>query len=310
MADGSIYEWQIADPTFGGAGTTGWDLIKGSTITFPASGTSTLKITAAGLTQAITSDMSFDIAIATTSVLNYGNITFDYDNATKWAGSTPSFTYANKTLTLTGLMYTTGTTSCIWNSDSGGSWNTGTNWTGGEPNAMDAVAELGIATSAAVTVDSYDVTVGSIKFTDTNLYTVSGAKKITMQTGAGNALIEVQKSVTQTLTAPLVIASNTDINGPGALVAGNISTNTGTTLNVNTNVAAGAISGTGSTSVADGKSLTADSIVQGTLTIGAGGSVTIRETTVAGSASPVPEPGTWALIGIGLLSLLAFRRRR
>ena len=47
-------------------------------------------------------------------------------------------------------------------------------------------------------------------------------------------------------------------------------------MTVGGTVAAGDISGSGSTTV-DG-SLTADSIVQNTLTIGAGGSVTIRET--------------------------------
>ena len=72
----------------------------------------------------------------------------------------------------------------------------------------------------------------------------------------------------------------------------------------------GAISGAGSTLVDAGKSLTATSIVQNTLTIGAGGSVTIRETTGAASASPVPEPGTWVLLGTALVGWLAFRRRR
>jgi autotransporter-associated beta strand protein len=69
----------------------------------------------------------------------------------------------------------------------------------------------------------------------------------------------------------------------------------------------GVISGTGSTSVAAGCRLTANSIVQDTLTIGAGGSVTIRPTT-AGNA--VPEPGTWVLIGTALLGWLTFRRLR
>ena len=72
----------------------------------------------------------------------------------------------------------------------------------------------------------------------------------------------------------------------------------------------GAISGAGTTQVDANKDLTATSIVQNTLTIGAGGSVTIRETTGAGSASPVPEPGTWILIGTALAGLLALRRRR
>jgi autotransporter-associated beta strand protein len=75
----------------------------------------------------------------------------------------------------------------------------------------------------------------------------------------------------------------------------------------------GAISGPSSnTTVAAGASLTANSIVQDTLTIGAGGSVTIRAVPLAGGAavSAVPEPGTWVLLGVGLLNLLAFRRRR
>ncbi len=89
-------------------------------------------------------------------------------------------------------------------------------------------------------------------------------------------------------------------------IAGNITTNGGQLLTVKTSVAADAITGSGGTAVSG--SLTADSIVQDALTIGAGGSVTIRPTT--GAANAVPEPGTWALLGIGLLSLLAFRRRR
>ena len=173
-----------------------------------------------------------------------------------------------------------------------------------------AAAELGAAVSGPVTIDS-GATAGSVKFTTTNAYTIDGPQSLKMQTAAGNALIEIQQSVTQTINAPLVIASSTDINGPGSLVAGNIATNNGQTLNVNTSVAADAISGAGSTSVAAGKSLTADSIVQNTLTIGAGGSVTIRATTGAASgANAVPEPGTWLLIGTALMCWLAFRRRR
>jgi autotransporter-associated beta strand protein len=70
----------------------------------------------------------------------------------------------------------------------------------------------------------------------------------------------------------------------------------------------GTIEGTGSTTVMDNASLTADSIVQDTLTIGAGATVTIRPTTGT-SANAVPEPGTWVLIGTALLGWLAFRRR-
>jgi autotransporter-associated beta strand protein len=59
-----------------------------------------------------------------------------------------------------------------------------------------------------------------------------------------------------------------------------------------------------------GSALSAASLVADTLTIGAGGSVTIRETTGAAGASAVPEPTTWVLIGTALLGLLAVRRRR
>lgn len=83
------------------------------------------------------------------------------------------------------------------------------------------------------------------------------------------------------------------------------------TLEVSSSLAqeVGAITGTGTTSVDASASLTADSIVQNTLAIGAGGSVTIRPTAGGANAHAVPEPGSWLLIGAGLLTWLAFRRR-
>jgi hypothetical protein len=58
--------------------------------------------------------------------------------------------------------------------------------------------------------------------------------------------------------------------------------------------------------------LTADSIVQGTLVIGAGGSVTIRPTTgAADGAHAVPEPGTCVLMIAAAGCLLgSYVRRR
>ena len=71
----------------------------------------------------------------------------------------------------------------------------------------------------------------------------------------------------------------------------------------------GAISGTGSTSVSG--NLTADSIVQDTLTVGAGGTVTIRATAaVSGDANHVPEPSTCVLLGMGTLGLLVYAWQR
>ena len=66
----------------------------------------------------------------------------------------------------------------------------------------------------------------------------------------------------------------------------------------------GAVSGIGVTQVDANANLTAASIVQDTLTIGAGGSVTIRET--SGGAEAVPEPSTFVLLGMGAVGLLAY----
>jgi fibronectin-binding autotransporter adhesin len=106
-----------------------------------------------------------------------------------------------------------------------------------------------------------------------------------------------------------VIANSSVVDGgAGSLTAGDITTASSSAMTVDTSadLQAKNISGLGSTTV--NGSLTADSIVQNTLTIGAGGSVTIRETT-GGNVSTVPEPGTWVLIGAALMGWLVFRRR-
>jgi len=197
-------------------------------------------------------------------------------------------------------------------------WNDCGNWDNYIPDAAGAMARFGIA-AAEVIVDTKDVTVGTMEFTASYPYNIGGAKSITMQTRAGNALIDLQVSgATHTISVPLVIASSTDINGPGALTAGDMSTNSGTTLNVNTSVSAGDISGLGNTSVAAGASLTADSIVQDTLTIGSGGTLTIRPSTAGfgaggasdvGQPSQVPEPATWLLLAAGAACVLPLLRR-
>jgi autotransporter-associated beta strand protein len=88
-------------------------------------------------------------------------------------------------------------------------------------------------------------------------------------------------------------------------------TNDGSLL-ISQTAVAGHIGGDGSASVT--ASLTADSIVQNTLTLGAGVTVSIRATTAGaapGNLSQVPEPGMWVLLIAGGACLpLLLRRRR
>ena len=76
----------------------------------------------------------------------------------------------------------------------------------------------------------------------------------------------------------------------------------------------GAISGLGVTTLADNTNLTANSIDQSVLTIGAGATVTIAPIaggplSGAGSLSTVPEPSTWAMLIMAVMGLGMYWRR-
>jgi fibronectin-binding autotransporter adhesin len=169
-----------------------------------------------------------------------------------------------------------------------------------------AIGDLGLQTAGAGTTDwsgTLQVLAGTANLNRDAGATValSAARPATLKIDAG-ATVNVSGSG-DILTDTATPTRHVGIENNGSF---NILYNNGTTGNAK---AAGSITGAGSTTVYSDTSLTADSIVQDTLTIAAGGSVTIREST-GGGVSVVPEPGTWALVSAGLLSWLAFRRRR
>ena len=77
---------------------------------------------------------------------------------------------------------------------------------------------------------------------------------------------------------------------------------------------AGNVSGAGSTLLDANAALTATSVVQNTLTIGTGATLTIAAipggpSSGLGSISPVPEPSTWAMLMLAAMGLGIYRRR-
>jgi hypothetical protein len=75
------------------------------------------------------------------------------------------------------------------------------------------------------------------------------------------------------------------------------------------------LSGTGNTTLSASTQLTATSVVQNTLTIGAGATLTISaisggSTAVTSSLTAVPEPATWTMLMLAAMGLGIYWRRR
>ncbi len=98
-----------------------------------------------------------------------------------------------------------------WNVNGDGSWSVASNWTGGVPNSVGAVANFGtIITSAhTVTVDSTP-TVGTMNFSGTSSYTLAGANAITMDVASGQAAINVTAG-SHTISAPVTLNDDATI---------------------------------------------------------------------------------------------------
>jgi autotransporter-associated beta strand protein len=105
-----------------------------------------------------------------------------------------------------------------WASATGGDWSTGTNWTGGVPNAIGAEANFAGNLASADTVN-LDIapTVGTIKFDNANKYTIGGTYTLTLATSSGNASIQVDTG-SHEIAAPVTLGSDLAANIAGDLL--------------------------------------------------------------------------------------------
>jgi Dockerin type I domain/PEP-CTERM motif len=105
-----------------------------------------------------------------------------------------------------------------WNTDASGDWNTNDNWYGGTPNAIGADAEF-IVPVGATNNDTINmaspVTVGLLHFNNFNPHTLSGTGSLTLQAATGSASVVVDEPAAETISVPLIVASNTALNVAG-----------------------------------------------------------------------------------------------
>jgi arabinogalactan endo-1,4-beta-galactosidase len=96
-----------------------------------------------------------------------------------------------------------------WNTNGSGSWNTGGNWTNSTPNGTDIEADFlsAITTNQTVSTAS-SVTLGVIRFQNTNSYSIAGTGSLTLQTSVGWAYGVVQQG-SQAINVPVTIGSST-----------------------------------------------------------------------------------------------------
>ncbi len=226
--------------------------------------------------------------------------------------------------------------SATWVSSSGTTWNNNSNWRDGNnqpgvpgvlprPVNSDTAAFSGAGSVTAISLDQ-PVSLAALSFSNSN-YVLSGGS-LTLNSSAGTATVLVA-SGTQTIASALVLAASTNRFQPDS----------GSVLNLS-----GVISGSNSLSLDGAGAMvlggTANCYTGGTrvdqgtlyvqnsgalfddsgLTVGAGGTF-IFDPTVSGAAavpasaasahevvSPVPEPGTLALLVAGLWSAAICRR--
>jgi cyclophilin family peptidyl-prolyl cis-trans isomerase len=178
-------------------------------------------------------------------------------------------------------------------------WDLAANWTPGTtvPNGAGVNLVVGSQNSSYNVVDmaSGGRTVGNIYYNSNVSTTIksTGNYNLTIDNGASPSTINVLGN--QTISAPLILNSDTIFSGDGTLTL------------------SGGVSSTHSMAVLDGGNIIAKSINVNTVTLGVGSRITIQPIPggpQGGEIAPVPEPSVLALLGMGICSMLAYGWRR
>ena len=258
-------------------------------------------------------------------------------NGTNWTDlytvdSTHSENFAIDALTIPN-------TPVSWVSAVSGQWIMPGNWTGGLPNAFGAGAVINAPTTAALTITiDAPQTICSLLLGNSASSTVgytlsgSGGNTLTFNNSGSDATITVTDG-THLIAAPVILADNLVVTSGGTnswtLSFGTASsiTDNGSGYSLTMDGAGGTLILSGSDSyyggttilagtldVTDSEALPYDSGVivgaDGTLVFGPSAGGASLDAISLPVASPVPEPGTFALLGVALWSAAIYRRFR
>jgi fibronectin-binding autotransporter adhesin len=197
-----------------------------------------------------------------------------------------------------------------WNGSSGSLWSGSGNWADAEgvqaaPGTFAAFAASDTATfsgSGSVTkisLNGANPSLAALVFSGTN-YTLSDGT-LTMAANAAVPAIVVSDSTTQTISSSIAGTQGLLKEGPGKLVLSGTNSYTG-----DTSVTGGRLVVMDSAALADGSDLAVGNFLYVNPVSPAGEAAALTAATI----TPVPEPGTLALITLGVCTALVSRRFR